>query len=165
MLQAINIIANHGIIIPPRVVKEIPQAVEKTIDPAPAPIRAISEKTALTLTDILEKAVRSGTGVKAQIKGFSVAGKTGTAQKINPSTGTYTSKAHMASFAGFVPVERPLISIVVVIDEPQGEFYGGDVAAPVFHDIAVLTLRHLRFPPRATKTDPLITAQVRRPGT
>jgi cell division protein FtsI (penicillin-binding protein 3) len=108
--------------------------------------RILSEKTALILTSILQNAVRRGTGITARINGYKVAGKTGTAQKFDPSIGGYSSTAHTSSFAGFVPADNPAISIVVVIDEPKGPYTGGEVAAPLFRDIATLVLRYLRIP-------------------
>jgi cell division protein FtsI (penicillin-binding protein 3) len=123
--------------------------------------RVISEETAQTLSRILQNVVLRGTGIKAQVDGYSVAGKTGTAQKFDPSIGQYSNKIHTASFVGFVPVENPVLAIVVVIDEPEGEFYGGDVAAPVFKEIASQTLRYLQVPKDETFIKSMMTASVR----
>ena len=106
----------------------------------------ISEKTAAQVSRLLESVVMSGTGVNAQIAGYRVAGKTGTAQKFDPAIGRYSSKMHTASFVGYVPVEKPIISMIVIIDDPKGLFYGGEVAAPVFQVIASETLRYLKIP-------------------
>jgi cell division protein FtsI (penicillin-binding protein 3) len=159
MLQAINIIANRGIIIPPRIVKIIPQEPEMTSQSSPSFTRAISEKTAAILCDILKKVVDRGTGQKAQIQGYNIAGKTGTAQKLDPLTGGYTSRAHLASFVGFVPIENPLLSMIVIIDEPQDKYYGGDVAAPIFRDIAKLALRYLQSEMKQNSLESMITAK------
>jgi cell division protein FtsI (penicillin-binding protein 3) len=123
--------------------------------------RVISEETAQTLSQILQNVVLRGTGTEAQIDGYSVAGKTGTAQKFDPSIGRYSNRIHTASFAGFVPVENPVLAIVVVIDEPKGKFYGGDVAAPVFKEIASQILRYLQVPKADAFTKTITTARVR----
>ena len=91
----------------------------------------------------MTEAVRRGTGVQAQPDGYQAAGKTGTAQKYLRGVG-YTSDAHIGSFVGFVPAANPVISMIVVVDNPRGKFYGGDVAAPVFKDIAERVLLYLR---------------------
>ena len=146
LLQAINVVANKGFIISPRVVKKILSSADEAMEKPYRRKRILSEKTALILTSILQNAVRRGTGITARINGYKVAGKTGTAQKFDPSIGGYSSTAHTSSFAGFVPADNPAISIVVVIDEPKGPYTGGEVAAPLFRDIATLVLRYLRIP-------------------
>ena len=102
--------------------------------------------------------VREGTGIQAQINGYQVAGKTGTAQKFDPALGRYTSSAHLAVFVGFVPTDDPVLSMIIVIDQPQGKYYGGDVAAPVFKEIGTLVLRHQGIPQKIDLTQPIITA-------
>src|SRR6185369_14320254 len=92
-----------------------------------------------------------GTGVEAAIPGFKVAGKTATAQKIDPATGKYTDTHYVASFIGFVPADRPRIAIVVVLDEPMGGTHaGGSVAGPVFRRIGEMALRYLGVTPRGS---------------
>jgi len=146
MLQALNIVANGGIIVSPRIVKSVLSTAEES-QPGSSPGQmAISEKTASQIAKLLESVVISGTGIKAQIDGYRVAGKTGTAQKFDPATGRYSSSMHTASFVGYVPVEKPIISMIVIIDDPKGLFYGGEVAAPVFQRIASEILRYLRIP-------------------
>ncbi len=161
ILQAINTVANKGIVTPPRIVRNIlTSSGEKQV--APSQFRRVtSEETAKTLTRILQQVVSRGTGIKAQIDGYSVAGKTGTAQKFDPAIGRYSNQMHTALFVGFVPVEDPVLSIVVVIDEPVGEFYGGDVAAPVFREIAAQTLRYLQVPREEAYTKKMIAARAR----
>ncbi|MFQ6040835.1 MAG: peptidoglycan D,D-transpeptidase FtsI family protein [Candidatus Poribacteria bacterium] len=135
MLSAMNVIANNGILMKPYVVKEIIDdkgKVIKTIIPK-AERRVLSSKTAQTVTQILVGVVESGTGKRAQVKGYQVAGKTGTAQKAGK--GGYLDK-YIGSFVGFLPADNPELSIIVVIDEPQEEYHGGKVAAPVFKAIA-----------------------------
>ncbi len=148
MLGAFNIIANDGVAIAPKLVKTTvdSQGVEN-----PTAIvegkRIISEKTANEVVRMLSRAVAEGTGDKAQIDRYTVAGKTGTARKPSETSRGYVEGAYMASFAGFVPAENPELSAIVVIDEPVGGFYGGQVAAPVFAQISQYALRLLRIPP------------------
>lgn len=148
MLQMINIIANKGVSIPLRIVKKILNSSEQPLERQLSSPRAISEETASRLTSLLEKVVSEGTGTGAQINGYRVAGKTGTTQKLNPVTKSYSATSHIASFVGFVPVESPALSLVVVLDEPKGPYYGGEVGAPIFREIASQVLRHLRIPPQ-----------------
>jgi len=86
-----------------------------------------------------------GTGVNAALDGYTVGGKTGTARKIED--GAYSKKKHVASFIGFTPVADPVLSILVIIDEPRKKYHGGTVAAPVFKKIAQATLNYLNIPP------------------
>jgi cell division protein FtsI (penicillin-binding protein 3) len=96
---------------------------------------------------------KGGTGVNAALEGYSAGGKTGTAQKIDEQ-GEYTEGKYTASFVGFAPAEKPEVAILVVIDEPSKEYYGGIVAAPAFRKIANKTLNYLNIPPK-NKTDKL----------
>lgn len=161
LLQAINAVANNGIVTRPRIVKNIlAQPSEQQGIPQQFR-RVISEETARILTSILQDVVQRGTGIKAQVDGYSVAGKTGTAQKFDPATGRYSNQRHTASFAGFVPVTDPVLSIVVVIDEPDGKFYGGDVAAPVFRAIAGPALRYLQVPREEAPLKKMIATRAR----
>ncbi len=146
LLQAINIIANKGIIIPLRAVNKKPDFSKLPMETNIERQKVISEDTAGKLTSMLERVVQEGTGISAQLKGYRVAGKTGTAQKIDPSTGNYSPTSHVASFVGFVLAPDPVLSMVVVIDEPKGRYYGGEVGAPVFRDIASHVLRYLEVP-------------------
>jgi len=118
------------------------------VDQTPIVRRVISEATARDLLIMLEAVVDSdiGTGKRAAVPGYRVAGKTGTARKI--SAGSYSDEHHTALFAGIAPVSDPRLAIVVVVDDPSnGEYYGGDVAAPVFSNIARGALRILAVPP------------------
>ncbi|MFP4081548.1 MAG: peptidoglycan D,D-transpeptidase FtsI family protein [Candidatus Aminicenantes bacterium] len=149
MLQAINVIANRGCVTAPKMVKSIHPP---STDEPPRSLRCtrvISEQTASTLASILEKVVEKGTGKNARLQGYRIAGKTGTAQKFNPASGTYSSSSHTASFVGFVIAEKPIFSMMVVIDDPQGQYYGGLVAAPVFRKIAAQVLQYLKIPPQS----------------
>ena len=156
MLQAINAIANKGFIISPKVVKKILNSPDVATEKPYRRRRIISERTALLLTSILQKVVQRGTGTTARIRGYKVAGKTGTTQKFDPSIGGYSSTAHTSSFAGFVPADNPVLSMVVVIDEPKGPYSGGEVAAPVFREIASLVLRQLHIPKQEEQLNTII---------
>lgn len=120
--------------------------------------RAIAPETAATVTEIMEAVVERGTAKSfAQIDGYTVAGKTGTASKI--VNGRYSKSDYNASFVGFVPSRRPAVAIVVVIDSPHaGSYYGAVVSAPVFKRIAEATLRHLGVGPTLNPPPPVIVA-------
>jgi membrane peptidoglycan carboxypeptidase len=107
--------------------------------------RVLSERTASLMKQILAAVVERGTGQAAQLPGYSSAGKTGTAQKIDPS-GAYSKSHYVASFVGFAPVGRPAVTILVAIDSPVGAIYGAEVAAPVFKSIAEQTLGYMNVP-------------------
>lgn len=147
MVSAIAAIANGGVLIRPRLTQAIIKngIIERTFEPEG--IRTVlSEETSRQMINILKAVVKTGTGAKAAIPGFEVAGKTGTAQKIDPETKTYSKTKYLASFIGFVPADAPRLVILVMIDEPQKSYWGGEVAAPVFQKIARKTLRYLHIP-------------------
>jgi cell division protein FtsI (penicillin-binding protein 3) len=162
ILQAMNVIANGGLFVPPRIAEVAPDMAGGRPSVPAGGERIISERTAKELIHrIFEKVVLEGTGQEAQINGFTVAGKTGTAQKRDPSGG-YTGSRHMASFVGFVPADNPAISIIVVIDDPRvGLHYGGTTAAPVFREIARHVLLYLGQTPDYDPTQKIITAKLR----
>ncbi len=145
MVSAVAAVANNGVLVKPYVVSEIRdqkgQLVKETLPQVRR--RVISPETAKTLTTILEGVVTNGTGTKAAIPGFRVAGKTGTAQKVDPQTGAYSKKQLIGSFVGFVPADAPRLAMIVVIDEPQGEAWGGVVSAPVFQRVGEQVLTYL----------------------
>ena len=101
---------------------------------------------AAQMRKMMEGVVLFGTGKKAQLDGYSSGGKTGTAQKIDPATHTYSKTMHIASFAGFAPVNNPVISVSVVLDSPRGAYYGADVSAPIFAEVAQQVLEYLGVP-------------------
>lgn len=109
----------------------------------PGAHRVISTLAAAEMRKMMEGVVLFGTGRSAQLNGYSSGGKTGTAQKIDPVTHTYSKTMHIASFAGFAPVNDPVISVAVVIDSPKGAYYGADVSAPVFAEVAQQVLEYL----------------------
>ncbi len=141
---AISVISNNGCLVKPRIVREIVDENKQAIKEFPPKVlrRVISAETASKMRSILMGVVESGTGKKAKIEEYSVGGKTGTAQKVEPG-GTYSHDRFIASFIGFAPVEKPILSIVVCVDEPRPVYYGGDVAAPVFKNVADESLKYL----------------------
>jgi cell division protein FtsI (penicillin-binding protein 3) len=139
MTAALGAIANNGRLMRPYVVREVLDAQGNTLERrTPQDLGVVvSSETARQVTQMLVSVVSpEGTGGQAGIDGFQVAGKTGTAQKPDLRHGGYLKGKYMASFAGFVPAHDPRLSILVVMDEPQGNIYGGQVAAPVFREIA-----------------------------
>jgi cell division protein FtsI (penicillin-binding protein 3) len=147
LITAIAAVANGGLRVQPRIVEKVVDAKGNIIytPQTAAPVRVISEKTAAVLNEILKAVVGRGTGVQAALADHVVAGKTGTAQKA--ARGGYSPDKVVASFAGYVPADRPQLVILVVVDEPKGSEYGGTVAAPAFKEIAESTLRYLNVPP------------------
>jgi len=158
MLTAYNAIANDGVLVEPQLVSATVES-DGTEHAAPAPEerRVVSEQTATQVQSMLARAVSSGTGAEAAIPSYDVAGKTGTARKPQPEGG-YEDAAgnyrYVSSFAGFVPAQDPSLSVIVVIDEPTSSIFGGDVAAPVFSQIAQESLRRLHIPPAAATVTP-----------
>ncbi len=110
---------------------------------------------------MLETVTLKGTAKRAQLEGYTAAGKTGTAQKIDPKTRAYSHTKHVASFAGFAPVENPSVVIVVVVDEPVGAYHGGDVAAPIFREIADQILPYLGVTPDEEPEAPAVEEEER----
>lgn len=153
--MAMGAIANGGRLMRPYVVSRVVDHSGKTVESTgPEVVRqVISEKTSRVVTRILEGVVgKEGTGSEAAIRGFKVAGKTGTAQKVNPRTGKYFNHKYEAVFAGFVPAGKPRLVIVAMVDEPEGIPYGGVVAAPVFRDVGLWSLTYLHVTPQVKWT-------------
>jgi len=148
LIMAVSAIANRGTLMKPMIVKEIVDSMQSKIRIfKPKPVRqVVSVDTALTMTKILEQVVEDGTGTMAKVAGYQIAGKTGTAQKFDFSTGKYSKDKYSSWFVGYVPAENPEISILVLLDEPIGSYYGGTVAAPVFQEIASKVLPYLSIP-------------------
>lgn len=150
LVMAMAAIANGGKLMKPYVVKSITdRSTGKVTVRRPKVIRRVfSQKTAQETARILEGVSgQNGTAPKAAIKGFRVAGKTGTSQKVDPRTKRYSRTKYVAGFVGFVPLEQPKLVILVVVDEPKGTAYGGEVAAPVFRQVGRWALNHLRVNP------------------
>jgi len=154
MVSAVAAIANDGVLMKPYVVSEIRDADNHILRQVPPQTkrRVISPETARSVTKILEGVVTDGTGTNAAIPGFRVAGKTGTAQKIDPRTGAYSASRFVASFTGYAPADNPQLAMIVVIDEPQGDTRGGAVAAPVFSRVGEQVLSYLGVPSNAPIT-------------
>jgi len=150
LASALGAIANNGFLMRPYIVKEV---LDNKVDAVKAnnPVivrRVISAKTARAVRRMMSAVTSSeGTGAKAAVAGFIVAGKTGTAQKPDFVKGGYKRGAYVASFFGFLPAEDPVLTIVVTLDEPQHGHYGGEVAAPVFKEIASRSLAYLGVTP------------------
>ncbi|MCA9484645.1 MAG: penicillin-binding protein 2 [Nitrospina sp.] len=152
MVTAMAAIANGGELVKPRLARGVwKDGKQVTHYPPQVVRRVISPTTSRKMIGMLKEVVRKGTGKKAAVKGFEVAGKTGTAQKIDPETHHYSSDNYIASFIGFVPAESPRLVILVMIDEPRDKYWGGEVAAPVFSEIARETLRYLNVPPQGER--------------
>jgi cell division protein FtsI (penicillin-binding protein 3) len=156
MVMAYAAIANGGFLMRPYVTRRVlsPQG-QVLLENQPHVVRrVISEKTAKQLTSMLSEVTEEGgTGMMANIEGFAVAGKTGTAQKADPVHGGYSAKKRVASFVGFVPANAPRLVALVLIDEPEVNVYGGVVAAPVFRNVAQGALRRLAVAPQ--KSEPI----------
>lgn len=148
----VSAIANGGYLVRPHFVKAYLRNGEtlKTVEPETMG-RPISRVTAELLKEMMKGVtMEGGTGMKAAIPGFVVAGKTGTAQKLDHNTKTYSLDRHLASFVGFFPADAPRLVIVVMIDEPRGVEWGGAVAGPVFSEIGMKAARVLRIPSSST---------------
>jgi len=147
LIRAAATVANGGVRVEPRIVDRVVDTRGNTAwHPArPQPVRVMSEKTAAVMNEILKAVVARGTGQPAALSEHIVAGKTGTSQKAG--RGGYSLDKVVASFVGYVPADRPRLVILVVVDEPKGAQYGGQIAAPAFREIAESTLRYLGVPP------------------
>jgi cell division protein FtsI/penicillin-binding protein 2 len=145
LVAAISVIANGGQLMKPYLVHQIQDKHAEVIKKfSPTLVhKVISLDTALRLKKILTGVVEEGTGKLAKIEGFSAAGKTGTAQKLELN-GTYSHDKFVASFIGFAPAEDPLVAIVVMVDEPHPAYFGGVVAAPVFKNVAGDVLKYIQ---------------------
>jgi len=153
LVSLISTIANDGVHVPPRIVagtlppQNAPQNTPQTIAFQPAVgTRVISSLTAAQMRQMLQGVVLHGTGRKALLEGYSSAGKTGTAQKVDPATGAYSKTKYVASFAGFAPINDPQIAVVVILDSAVGLHQGGQVSAPVFQRITQQALEYLHVP-------------------
>jgi len=142
----VSSIANDGVLVAPRIVAATtqPQSAPGMIAFHPTEERRVlSPLTAAQMKQMMQGVVLHGTGKKAILEGYSSAGKTGTAQKVDPATGTYSRTKYIASFAGFAPVNNPAVTIAVILDSPVGGHHGGQVGGPVFQRIAQQVLEYL----------------------
>jgi cell division protein FtsI (penicillin-binding protein 3) len=150
LIAAVSAIANGGLLYKPRVVAELRRGervlpAEGSLAPV-EPKRVIRPETAATLRQLMEGVVLHGSGPLARLDGWTSAGKTGSAQKIDPATGRYSPTQFVASFTGFAPINNPAVTILVSLDSPVGLHEGGQVAAPVFKRIAEQVLAYLDVP-------------------
>ena len=149
LITAVSAIANGGVLMKPYIVAAITDQYKRSIyrfEPQKVR-RVVSEQTAATVSNIMQTVItEGGTGTRAALEGYTVCGKTGTAKKLSEE-GTYTENTYVASFVGYTPAQNAEIAILVIIDEPQGKYYGGLVAAPAFGRIARETLNYLDIPP------------------
>ncbi len=152
-------IANGGVRVPPRLVDAVEDGsgtMEQTEQPDS--VRVVSDKTAAAVSQMLEGVVsEDGTAPKAKIDGYRVAGKTGTADRINPKTGSYSGGGKTGSFIGYAPADDPQLVVAVILQKPVRGYAGGVVAAPVFHDVMTYALQDLGIPPTGTRPPTLTT--------
>jgi cell division protein FtsI/penicillin-binding protein 2 len=144
MATAYAAIANGGVLRPPRTVR----AIDGVPQPRARGRRVISQATAAELRGMLEGVLApGGTASEVKIPGYALAGKTGTANKVDEATGLYSESRYISSFVGFAPADRPRLLVAVMVDEPKGAIFGGQVAAPAFGQITNFALRYLKIPP------------------
>ncbi len=151
LITAVSSIANGGLLYKPYIVQEMKRGDSvlplEGLSAFTEPKRVIRPETAATIRNLMEGVIQHGTGPKARLDGWTAAGKTGTAQKIDPATGKYSRTSVIASFTGFAPINNPAVTILVSVDSPGGYPHGGgEVAAPVFKRIAEQILPYLDVP-------------------
>jgi cell division protein FtsI (penicillin-binding protein 3) len=153
MALATAAIANGGRLMEPILVRRVQSGTGELVREAAPRVRrqVVSAAVARTVAEMMIGVAENGTGVQARVDGFTVAGKTGTAQKADPRTGRYSVDSYVASFVGFVPARQPVLAMAVTIDEPMVEHMGGTVAAPVFRRIAEAALNYLGVTPEGTR--------------
>ena len=145
----VSTFANDGVWVAPRIVATTtaPQGAPETMVFHPeGERRVISPLTAAQMRQMMQRVVLHGTGRKALLEGYTSAGKTGTAQKVDPATGGYSRTKYVGSFAGFAPINNPAVTVVVILDSAVGLHQGGQVAAPVFQRIAQQVLEYMHVP-------------------
>ncbi len=163
LATAASVVANGGWWVQPHILREeVPETTSGRVNPAAAR-RVLSLRTADQLQRILAEVVTFGTGKLARPEGYTAAGKTGTAQKIDLSTGRYSPTDHVASFVGFVPADSPMFTILVVIDSPRGRYHGGNVAAPIFRSVAEQVLAYRNVPALVPGEAPVFQAAASQP--
>jgi cell division protein FtsI (penicillin-binding protein 3) len=141
-------LANGGKRIDPHLVSRIDGPAD--LAPEPESQRIVSKQTARQIGRMLERVVTTGSGTLAQVAGYRVAGKTGTSAKVEPN-GTYSTRRYVASFVGFVPARDPQVVVLVTVDEPKQNIFGGKVAAPAFAEITEFAVKHLEIPPNTNR--------------
>jgi cell division protein FtsI (penicillin-binding protein 3) len=155
LITGISAIANGGNLMKPLLVKKIISSQGETLQEYPPEIvrRAVSPGTAREIKAMMNLVVsEEGTGTKAGIEGYEICGKTGTAQKVAEGGKGYARNKYTSVFAGFAPLENPELAVLVIVDEPKKQYYGGDVAAPAFKTILAESFNYLNIPPEKNKT-------------
>jgi cell division protein FtsI (penicillin-binding protein 3) len=150
LVMAMAALGNGGKLMRPYVVKEVRDLRGRVLEKTSPHVvrRVLSSETARKTTEVLENVVgEKGTGSLAAINGYRVAGKTGTSQKVDPTTRRYSNRNYVALFVGFAPVDHPRMVMMVAVDEPETKKYGGLAAAPVFREVSAWTMNHLRVNP------------------
>ena len=167
--RAYSVLANGGMLVEPRLIRRILSSTGEVLDDRPIQVaeRVVSpEAIRWTRDGMVRVTNEGGTGTKARVDGYTVAGKTGTAYKVDPAVRGYSKDKVWASFGGFVPAEKPALVIYVAIDEPQNAQYGGVVAAPIFSVIAAAALPYMGITSAIARNEPderselLVTAPV-----
>jgi cell division protein FtsI (penicillin-binding protein 3) len=159
IISAISAIANGGTLYRPHILRDMRGDLMPVRHVDTAPRQATDQKTAAEMRGMMEDVVLEGTGKPAQLSGYTAAGKSGTAQKIDPATGRYSATQYNSSFVGFAPVNDPAISILVVLDSPVGAHHGGEVGGPVFKRVAEQALAYLAVPHDVPAPSDLETAK------
>ncbi len=167
LVTAVSAIANGGYLHKPYIIAEVRKGDQLLLSSdaqQPEPRQVLRPETSATIRRLMEGVILSphGTGKPARLDGWTAAGKTGTAQKIDPNTGRYSHSQYIASFTGFAPISNPAVTILVSLDSPVGEHEGGQVAAPIFKRVAELVLPYLDVPRDVPITAKLIQASYRR---
>ena len=162
MVAAFGAVANGGRLMQPQIIRAVLDAQGRELRSfEPRAVRqVIGPETARTLTEMMVNVVANGTGRNAAIPGYDVAGKTGTAQKMDPATKRYSRAPGVLSFVGFVPADDPRLAMIVLLDEPKNEKWGSEAAAPMFAAIGREALRYLNVPPRDSSPVPIVRGEV-----
>lgn len=151
LARSLTAIATDGQLATPHFLDSLPDSPDTTL--VWPRTRAISAETATKMREVMAAVVYEGTGSEAAVEGYTVAGKTGTAQKVRTDgKAGYAAGKYVASFSGFLPVESPAVLIIVTIDEPSNSIYGGTVAAPTFSKLGAYCMEHLKIPPTPKKS-------------
>src|SRR5712664_623318 len=168
LISAVSAIANGGMLYKPHIIAEVRRGDELLHGEGPLapaePRRVIRPETAATLRRLMEGVILNGTGPLARLDGWTAAGKTGTAQKIDPATGRYSRTQLIASFTGFAPISNPAVTILISLDSPAGLHEGGQVAAPVFKRVAEQMLSYLDVPRDIPVRERILTASRKTPS-
>ena len=162
MVSAFAAVANGGRLMQPQIIRAVLDGQGREIRSfEPIAVRqVISPETARTLTEMMVNVVRNGTGHNAAIPGYDVAGKTGTAQKMDPATRRYSRAPGVLSFVGFAPADDPRLAMIVLLDEPKNEKWGSEAAAPIFAAIGREALRYLNVAPRDSSPVPIVRGEL-----